>query len=133
MLIFAKSQRFKAMNKLCAVPGICNINEPLIFGMPLMMNPLFFFPMVLSAPINIALVTVLSKFVSFSFNAVAGMTTPWTMPWPITGFLAGGVPLCLIIICIVLIDALLFLPFFIVADRKELAEEQGVSTQRQEA
>lgn len=132
MLIFAKSQRFKAMNKLCAVPGICNINEPLIFGMPLMMNPLFFFPMILSAPLNIALITVFSKFVPFSFNAVAAMSAPWTMPWPITGFLAGGLPLCLIILLIVLVDAFLFLPFFIVADRKELAEEKALSAQQQE-
>lgn len=133
MLIFGKSQRFKAMNKLCAAPGICNINEPLIFGMPLMMNPVFFFPMVLSAPINIALMTGFASLDLFSFNAIAAMATPWTMPWPITGFLAGGFPLALIITLIAVIDALLYLPFFIVADRKELAEEKNSSAQQQEA
>lgn len=125
MSLFAKSQRYKAMNKLCAVPGICNINEPLIFGMPLVMNPMFFFPMVLSAPINILIMTLCESLGFFSFNAIAAMSAPWTLPWPITGFLVGGLPLCLVFIVLVMINALLYLPFFITVDRKELLVEQG--------
>lgn len=133
MLLFAKSQRFKAMNKLCAIPCFCNINEPMIFGMPLMMNPLFFFPMVLAGPINIVIMTGFVKLGLFTFNTIAAGAAPWTMPWPITGFLAGGIPLCLCFIFLMIVDALIYLPFFIVADRKELAEEHALAAQQQEA
>ena len=45
----AKSEKFKAMRGLMTIPNIFNINEPVIFGVPVMLNPIFFIPMVLSS------------------------------------------------------------------------------------
>ena len=42
----ARSERYKKMLKLAFIPNLFNINEPLIFGMPVMLNPVFFIPMV---------------------------------------------------------------------------------------
>src|SRR5699024_12251698 len=48
----AKSERYKALGKLNIGPAIFNINEPLIFGLPIMLNPLFFIPLVGSSLVN---------------------------------------------------------------------------------
>lgn len=51
-MVNAKSERFKAMFKLSFIPCLFNINEPMVFGVPLMLNPIFFIPMVLTTPIT---------------------------------------------------------------------------------
>lgn len=48
----AKSDRYKQMLKLAGVPALFNINEPLVFGMPIMLNPVFFLPMLFEPIIN---------------------------------------------------------------------------------
>lgn len=53
---FAKSEKYKAMRKLVTPANIFNINEPVIFGFPVMLNPLYFFPMVFS-PAIVGLIT----------------------------------------------------------------------------
>lgn len=124
MLLFARSKRYKEMNKLCALPGLFNINEPLVFGMPIMMNPMFFIPMLLAPVVSIGAGVISANLLNPVINTVVQMTTPWTMPAPITGFLAGGLPLLLVVVIVVLVDALLWAPFFIMADRKAIAEEK---------
>ena len=44
MLLFSKSKRYKSLGKLCILPSICNINEPVIFGMPIILNPVMAIP-----------------------------------------------------------------------------------------
>lgn len=126
MLLFARSQRYKEINKLCAVPGLFNINEPLVFGMPIMMNPMFFIPMMLAPIVSIGAGLLSANILHPVINTVVQMTTPWTMPAPITGFLAGGIPLLLVVIVVVLADAVLWAPFFITADRNALKEEAAI-------
>ena len=48
MAIFAKSERFKAFGKVCFVPGMFNIVEPVIFGFPIVLNPIMFIPFILT-------------------------------------------------------------------------------------
>lgn len=47
MLLFSKSKRYKSLGKLCILPSICNINEPVIFGMPIILNPVMAIPFLL--------------------------------------------------------------------------------------
>lgn len=124
MLLFARSERYKEINKLCAIPGLFNINEPLVFGMPIMMNPMFFIPMMLAPIVSIAAGLLSAHLLNPTINTVVQMTTPWTMPAPITGFLAGGLPLFLVVAIVILADAVLWAPFFITADRAACKEEK---------
>lgn len=132
MLLFAKSMRYKEINKLCAIPGLFNINEPLVFGMPIMMNPMFFIPMMLAPTVSIAAGLLSAHLLNPVINTVVQMTTPWTMPAPITGFLAGGIPLLLVVVIVVLADALLWAPFFLAADRAACKEEAAVQEEHSE-
>ncbi|MFR1295038.1 MAG: PTS transporter subunit EIIC [Coprobacillus cateniformis] len=46
ILLFAKSKRYKTFGKVATIPSIVNINEPVVFGMPCMLNTLLFVPFV---------------------------------------------------------------------------------------
>lgn len=120
----AKSQRYKEMLKLASVPALFNINEPLIFGMPIMLNPTFFIPMVVT-PIIIGVVTwVLIPVINIAHIFNPMIMLPWTTPGIIAGFINGGFPLLLIAIVVVVISTLMWYPFFKIADNQAYKEEQ---------
>ncbi|MDR0921129.1 MAG: PTS transporter subunit EIIC [Lactobacillales bacterium] len=125
-MIRSKSQRYKELFKLCVVPSIFNINEPLVFGMPIMMNPLFFFPMVLSPALMGGTAILAYKLIDLSkFNPFIIM--PWTTPSIIKMFLCGGVKLFLVGLVIIVVNYFLWLPFFKIADDREVKEEKGIA------
>lgn len=128
MLFFSKSKRFKAVSKIASVPAIFNINEPIMFGTPIIMNSSFFLPMILSPLLSMGTMYILSGFVTINFNPLAGVSVPWTMPWPVTAFIAGGLPLFMLMMIIIILNFILFFPFFKIADNKALKEEQGLET-----
>ncbi|WP_443624775.1 PTS transporter subunit EIIC [Catenibacterium sp.] len=119
---FAKSEKYKAMRKLVTPANIFNINEPVIFGFPVMLNPLYFFPMVFS-PAIVGLVTYgLCQIFTFNINPTIAM--PWVTPGFVTAFFQGGLSLLLVWILAVFIDFILYLPFFLIDDKNTLKLEQ---------
>lgn len=88
MVLFAKSKQLKQLGRLGIAPGIFGINEPIIFGMPIVMNPVMIIPFILTP-----LAIVISTYVGMEFFGVAkpnGAVPPWTTPILISGFLATG-------------------------------------------
>lgn len=129
MLLFVPKSRFlKDMGKLCFLPGIFNINEPLIFGMPLMMNPTFTIPFIL-APV----VLTITSYIAVSLGLVNGFVAnvPWTLPAPIGAFMATGNDWRAIVLVIVnlAIAAAIYYPFLKMYDKQMLAEEEKKSAE----
>lgn len=124
MVLFGKSHRYKTMGKLSCVPAIFNIQEPILFGFPIIMNPMFFLHMTLSPIIAMGIGYICINLGLFDFNPITAVSTPWTMPMPIIGFLVGGLPMMLIFIAIIALNVLLYFPFFMVLDKRECKEEQ---------
>ncbi|MFE8700243.1 PTS cellobiose transporter subunit IIC [Cytobacillus sp. FJAT-54145] len=125
MLFWARSQQMKQLGRLAIAPGLFNINEPITFGMPIVMNPLMIVPFVL-AP----LVTVIITYVAMSTGLVArpaGIAVPWTMPPIIGGYLAAGGKISGAVLQLVnfVVVFAIYYPFFKIWDRQKLAEEQG--------
>jgi len=88
MLFFAKSAQFKQVGKLGLGCGIFNINEPVLFGTPIVMNPTLFIPFVV-APLfcNIgAYVLTMIGFIPYTI----GVTAPWTTPPVLSGLICIG-------------------------------------------
>lgn len=88
IFIIGRSRQLKELGKLGAPAGIFNVNEPIIFGLPIVMNPLVLIPWLL-APVVVTLIT----YFSMSWGLVpkpAGIIVPWTTPPLISGFLATG-------------------------------------------
>lgn len=127
MMVFSRSKYLKDIGKASLIPGICNINEPVIFGAPIMLNPLFMIPFVL-AP----LVECLISWGAMSANLVSRpfILAPWTLPAPIGAYLAtGGDWRAIVLVCInILISALIYYPFF-KAYEKNLIKEQEANVQ----
>ncbi|MGZ0879231.1 PTS cellobiose transporter subunit IIC [Priestia megaterium] len=133
ILLFMKSKQMKQVAKLGFAPGLFNVNEPIIFGLPIVMNPLIIVPWILSPMI----VTLVSYF-AMSTGIVpppTGVTVPWTVPIFINGIMAtnsfaGGL-LQLVNFFIVLA---IWFPFLKVIDRvnlqKERVEDENNSNQK---
>lgn len=124
MPFIAKSERYKTLGKLNIGPALFNINEPLIFGLPVMLNPIFFIPLVGSSLVN-GLLGVLFYNLGF-FNALnPTISLPWVMPVVVGHFIRMGFLGALAALIVVVVDALIYLPFFKKADNLALAEEQA--------
>lgn len=110
MIMVGKSGQSKALGKLALVPGLFNINEPILFGFPIVMNPLMFIPFII-VPIISALGTYGLIHIGFlhPFNAV---TVPWTTPAIISGFILQGWKGALWQVIIVAMSTAIYFPFF---------------------
>lgn len=121
LLYTAKSQRYKAMKHLCFMPNFFNINEPMIFGIPIMLNTIFFIPMILNTLIPGLLGLLIASF--YTFNPNVTIVLPWVTPSIITNLIVGGVPLFLLIVLCIIVTTVIWFPFFKIADKKACEEE----------
>lgn len=122
MLIAAKSQQFKALSKVEAVPTIFNINEPFLFGLPIVMNPFLALPFFLT-PVVVAATTyiVIATGIVPPLN---GMSAPWTTPAILSGFLIGGWKMMIWQTITLGISTAIYWPFAAKYDKILLAQEQ---------
>ncbi|MFO1442088.1 PTS cellobiose transporter subunit IIC [Bacillus sp. Bva_UNVM-123] len=127
MLLFARSQQMKQLGRLAVGPGLFNINEPITFGMPIVMNPLLIVPFIL-APLAITVITYIAMSTGFVARP-SGIAVPWTMPPIIGGYLAAGSKFSGAILQFVnfIVAFLIYYPFFRMWDKQKLAEEQGAA------
>lgn len=128
MLTRAESRQMKQLGRLSIGPGLFNINEPITFGMPIVMNPLMIVPFIL-APLTLVIVT----YIAMSTGLVAkpaGIAVPWTMPPIIGGYLASGGKISGAVLQLVnfFIAFAIYYPFFKMWDKQKLGEEQGTAT-----
>ena len=119
-----KSKRLKQIGKLSILPGIFNVNEPVIFGMPIVLNPMMLVPFVL-APTCSVLIAYLSMYMGL-VPYPTGVTIPWTTPAPIAGWLMcndwrGG----LLQIVVLIVSGLIYHPFIKSLDKKYIVEENA--------
>ena len=122
MLLFCKSKRIKQLGKLALVPGIFNINEPVIFGLPIVMNPLMLIPFMLVPTVNIV-VSYLAMAAGF-VPICNGIQIPWTMPLGISGFFATNWVGALLQIALLVLGVFLYMPFIKMMDKQYLSDEQ---------
>ncbi|MBM7543223.1 PTS sugar transporter subunit IIC [Amphibacillus cookii] len=122
LLTAAKSSQFKALGKLSIGPSIFGINEPIIFGLPIVLNPLMIIPFILATPIMavIAYFAMSSGLVPYT----NGTNIPWTTPPIISGFIVSGWKGALLNVVQIIVSAGIYYPFFKSADRIAYKKEQ---------
>ena len=121
-LFFTKSKRLKTVARVAIVPQLFNISEPILFGLPVMLNPIFFIPYVLTGIVNISI----SYFTAaIGFVQYMGIDPSWTIPMGLKAFFISSTPLtcALVQIVIIAVDMAIMLPFLRVFDKQCLAEE----------
>ena len=124
----SKSAHLKSIGKLAIVPSCFNINEPVIFGSPIVMNPVLFLPFVL-APVANAVIAWFATTSGFIGKVVS--LVPWTSPAPIGAAWGSGWMLNngLLVLALIVIDLLIYLPFFKVYEKQLLAQEEEISAE----
>ena len=122
ILIFARSQHIKKVGKLAAGSSIFNINEPVLFGLPVIMNPIMLIPFNL---VPVVLVTV--QYIAMSTGLVAtttGAFIPWTLPPIFSGFIVtASISGAIMQIVNLAIGATIYLPFLRIIDKQYRANE----------
>ncbi len=126
MVLFAKSKRYKTLGRLAGPPSIFNINEPLMFGFPIVYNPLMAIPFILTPVINITAGYLLVVTGVIGNPYIALPVSAFTMPIIPGGFIiGGGISFGIFLIVAYLVSVVTYFPFFRAADRRELAEERA--------
>lgn len=123
MLFSSRSRQNKTLGSIAILPGIFNINEPVIFGLPIVLNLKMAIPFILS-PVAIAIVTYISMLYGWVHKPI-GVAIPWTMPPLISGYFATGGHISGSVIQLVgiILSALIYYPFFRVVDRQQYQNE----------
>lgn len=127
ILLTAKSSQYKALGKLSIVPALFNINEPIVFGLPIVLNPIMAIPFIV-ANIAVAIVTYAATF--FGLVPVSiGVEVPWTTPPIISGFLLCGWQGAVLQIVLILVSMAIYYPFFKMQDKQEYDNEELATKQ----
>lgn len=126
VFIFARAKRYRSLAKLAIIPNIFGINEPVVFGLPIMFNALMIIPFVFSTLVSagIAWIAVKVGFIA-TYHASVAMSMPWTLPKFITSFFIYGWQGVVLRLFIMAVLVFLYLPFLKMLDKKELDEEAG--------
>ena len=117
-----KSKRNRAIGRASVVPTFFGVNEPILFGAPLVLNPVFFVPFILAPIVNVWLFKFFVD--TFGMNSFSA-TLPWTTPGPLGIVLGTNLQVLAFVLAFVLIvvDGLIYYPFLKVYDEQILAEE----------
>ncbi|WP_415962262.1 PTS cellobiose transporter subunit IIC [Collinsella tanakaei] len=122
MVTIAKSEQLKAIGKAEIVPALFNINEPLIFGLPIVYNPWLAVPFML-APMAPAAIAYLA--ISMHFIPSVIVQVPWPTPVGLGAFIScgGSFTAALVAILGAVVATLIYFPFFKKYDKKLCEEE----------
>lgn len=128
LVTVVKSKQLKALGKMAIWPGIFNINEPILFGMPIVMNPMMWIPFIF-APIICVMLTYFALSTGLVDRPYAYV--PWTTPAVFSGFLVtGDWKASVLQIVNFSVAAIVYYPFLKVWDKAKLLEEQAVERTR---
>ena len=118
-----KSKRNKAIGRASAVPTFFGVNEPILFGAPIVLNPVFFIPFIFAPIVNVWIFKI--------FIDVLGMNSftanlPWTTPGPLGIILGTNLQVLSFVLAalLIVVDFIIYYPFVKVYDKQILEEER---------
>ena len=123
IFFFSKRADYRTIGGFSAIPALFNINEPLIFGLPLVLNPILAIPFIFAPVIS----SIIGYFLTYvGFAASAFITVPFTLPPLVNAFVSTGSFKTVIVqlICII-VTVLIYAPFVITANQQ--AHEESFS------
>lgn len=121
----AKSKQLKTMGRASAILVLFGVNEPMLFGAPIVLNPIFFIPFILAPILNVWIFKFFVEVLDmngFIYNL------PWTTPGPVGLILGTGFAGLSIVLMIVLltVDFAIYYPFFKAYDNELLVKEKEI-------
>ena len=109
-MALSKNEHLKSIGKLSVIPGLFNINEPIMFGTPIVMNPILFIPFIGVPMINAIIAYTVLK-IGIVGKMIALVT--WTTPAPLGALIASNfnIPAMILSLCLVFLSYLIYTPF----------------------
>ena len=122
VMLATKRKEMREIAKLSFGPGLFNINEPVIFGMPIMLNPILAIPFIIT-PLVTGTIGYFATLTGFAGKAV--VMVPWTTPPIINAWLstAGSMGAVVTQLVCIMVSVLIYLPFVKIAARRAAAAE----------
>lgn len=122
MAFLGKSARIKQLGRLSLPAAIFGINEPIIFGLPIVLNPIMAVPFILVPVLNTVTATIATNIGVLPITS--GVQLPWTMPIMFSGWLVTGSLVASVFqLAQLVMDMLIYYPFLKMLDKKYLEEE----------
>ena len=121
MTFFSKSEQYKTLGKISLPTTFFFINEPLLFGIPIIMNQLYFIPLMIITPLLGSLTYLVMRMGIIPIPR--GFQLPWTTPPIIYGMLQGGIRLAIWEVITIIIAMFIWYPFFKKGDMEAYKKE----------
>ena len=125
MIFFCKSKRIREIAKISIIPALFGINEPVLFGLPIILNPMMLIPFVMVPLINIIITYILMSIGIVPF--CNGLQIPWNTPIILSGLLVTNWAGALLQIILLILGVILYLPFIKKLDSKYIEEENQLN------
>ena len=130
MAFTAKSDRYKKLGRMALPATFFGINEPVIFGIPMVLNTIFFIPFVLGPIIMFVIPYLLQVF--HVIETLRGIQLPLGTPALAYGWLEGGLPILIVQAVLIVVQIILWFPFFKAADKQAMVEEKQMEIEIEE-
>lgn len=121
LIFLTKSKHLKALALLALPASLFNINEPVIFGLPIVLNLTLFIPWMITTPI-MGMITYFLMSIGV-VNLTNGIMIPWTTPVLFSGYLVSGISGLLLQLLLMAVGFAIYYPFIKALDRKLCKEE----------
>lgn len=125
LMLRSKSKTHKDLARMALPAGLFNINEPMLFGLPIVLNPLLIVPALIGQ-----VICVFTTWFAFGTGIVPGMGNPnaalWNLPAVVAAFVATNSWKAVILVLInMVIQGLIYYPFYKVAEKQMVEQETG--------
>lgn len=124
MFAFGRRPETKALSRLSIAPGVFNINEPIIFGVPIVLNPIYFIPWIFVPMITLS-IGYFATYIGFAGPVVVAV--PWPTPVILSAFLAtaGSIGAVITQVICVAVGIAIWSVFLIIAEKQADKEYKG--------
>lgn len=129
MVCLAKSKRYKTLGVLALPSGLCGINEPVTFGLPVVLNTLVMIPVIFVPIITFTIAYFCTKV--GIVPPLNGVDIPLGTPVIFSGWMAGGIRVAILQAVLIIVQIVLYLPFFKVLDKQAILEESSDSASKE--
>ncbi len=122
ILIFSKVKSNKKITKIALAPAIFNISEPITFGLPIILNPVYMIPFVIVQPLCFYIAVFFTK---IGFIGVICNNVPWTVPPILSGLLfSGSIKGAIVQLINLVVAIVVYIPFVRIADKMALKKQE---------
>ena len=122
LAFFAKSARFKSLGRLALPASLTGINEPITFGLPIVLNPILLIPFIVT-PLTTFLISY-GLTIAKIIPALNGTNIPTGTPVIFSAFITGGWSVAVLQVLLIALGFLIYYPFISILDKKAVEEEK---------